>query len=197
MTDIDTNIDSIYSKIYSKIKPLQNHPSFQNLNEKLKVHIELFNKTILSKKEFKYLRDKHAFEEGKAYKWSQSSGNKNLQRKPAQYVRYSDVSDSSSVSSHVSHTNSKQTRRTRKPKRRQEGDHPLASSTKKTFPKSRLQNPAAAIPGSTTPAPPSGAEVAGSVPVEIPLATPSAKIPAIFFPKNQGNPPVFSNLTSH
>lgn len=45
LVDIDTNVDLIYAKI----KPMQTHSCFQDLNEKLKVHIELFNKTILSK----------------------------------------------------------------------------------------------------------------------------------------------------
>lgn len=58
-----------------KIKPLETHPSFPKLNEKLKIHIELFNKNILLKKEGKFLRDKQAFEEGRAYKWAQQSGN--------------------------------------------------------------------------------------------------------------------------
>lgn len=71
MTEIDLNID----QIYSKIKPLETHPSFPKLNEKLKIHIELFNKNILLKKEGKFLRDKQACEEGRAYKWAQQSGN--------------------------------------------------------------------------------------------------------------------------
>lgn len=58
LIDINANID----EIYSKIQPLQTHSSYKDLDEKLKSHIEIFNKSILSKKEFKYLRDKQAFD---------------------------------------------------------------------------------------------------------------------------------------
>lgn len=47
------------------------HASFLELNEKLKTHIECYNKNILAKKEIKFLRDKQAFHEGRAYKWHQ------------------------------------------------------------------------------------------------------------------------------
>lgn len=59
LIDINSNID----KIYSRIKPLQAHATFQELNDKLKTHIELFNKSILTKIELKYMRDKQAFDE--------------------------------------------------------------------------------------------------------------------------------------
>lgn len=69
LIEIDTNIE----KIYSQIKLLQTHSSFQELNEKLKIHIEIFNKSILSKKENNFLRDKQDFQEGRAYKWQQKT----------------------------------------------------------------------------------------------------------------------------
>lgn len=113
LIEIDINVD----KIYLQIQSLQTHSSFQELNEKLKTHFELFNKSILSKKENKFLRDKQAFQEGPAYKWHQGTSGGGFRNGPIQHPGQSDMSDTSSMSSFVSHPSSKQPRRTRHQKR--------------------------------------------------------------------------------
>lgn len=128
LIEIDINVD----KIYLHIQSLQTHSSFQELSDKLNTHIEVFNKSILSKKENTFLRDKQAFQKGRAYKWHQGmSGGGGFRRRPTQHPGQSNVSDSSSTSSLVSHPFSKQSRHTSCPKRRSDGDSPPTN----TFPK--------------------------------------------------------------
>lgn len=60
MIDLDGKLE----KIQNQMIPLQTHMLFIEFEEKLKDHLEQFNKDILIKKDKKFQRDKRAFEDG-------------------------------------------------------------------------------------------------------------------------------------
>lgn len=178
LIDIDRNID----KLYSQINTLNTHPSFPELNEKLKAHIEAFNRDILAKKENKFLRDKQAFQEGRAYKWHQQSNTRNRQSRYKQNDYQSDASDTSSVASNVSHSFPKTNRHTKKQKRQRDGD----SSEGRPKRNQRTRTYKTPIKKSTLPDNTPGPNPAGSITKEIPSTT--IKIPSLFQPKNLNTP---------
>lgn len=98
LLDIVRNIEDLYSKLNT----FNTHPSFSELNEKLKIHIEGYNKNILAKKVSKFLRDKQAFHEGRAYKWHQQTKNRTYQHQEIHYDYQSEFSDTSSMASNSS-----------------------------------------------------------------------------------------------
>lgn len=66
-------LDTEITKICERLKTFQVYPSVSTKENKLKIHLESFNKNILIKKNSKFHRDKNAFEAGKAYKWNQNN----------------------------------------------------------------------------------------------------------------------------
>lgn len=66
-------LDIEITKICEQLQKFQAHPSVSIKENKLKIHLESFNKNILTKKNSKFHRDKNAFEAGKAYKWNQNN----------------------------------------------------------------------------------------------------------------------------
>lgn len=62
-------------KIQIQMLSLKTHPSYAESEEKLKCHLEQFNKNILIKKSKKLQRDRKAFEDGKEYKWQLNQTN--------------------------------------------------------------------------------------------------------------------------
>lgn len=177
LIDIDRNID----KLYSQINTLNTHPSFPELNEKLKAHIEAFNRDILAKKENKFLRDKQAFQEGRAYKWRQQTNTRNRQRRYKQNDYQSDASDTSSVASSVSHSFPK-INNTKKQKRQIDGD----SSEGRPKRNQRTRTHKTPTKKSTLPDNTPGPIPAGLITKETPSTT--IKIPSLFKPQNLNTP---------
>lgn len=65
-------LDMEITKICKCLQQFKTLKSAINKEQKLKIHLEAFNNDILVKKGQKFLRDKNAFEVGKAYKWNQN-----------------------------------------------------------------------------------------------------------------------------
>lgn len=84
------------------------HLSYSEQNNKLRTHLEKFNKDILAQKESTFLQDKRAVQDGKAYKWQQRQDIWKKQPNPSHMNVYSNVSDNSSISSFLSLSSSKQ-----------------------------------------------------------------------------------------
>lgn len=66
-------LDIEITKTCEQLQKFKTYQSVSIKEKKLKIHLESFNKNILIKKNFKFHRDKNAFEAGKAYKWNQNN----------------------------------------------------------------------------------------------------------------------------
>lgn len=105
-----STLDGDIHNICLKLQPLQTHKTFADRESKLKIHLEDFNKDILTKKESKFSRDRCAFEDNRAYKWNQQQPknyNKFRNRKDHYYAISNSSSSVSSVSSQISSKNKK------------------------------------------------------------------------------------------
>lgn len=69
------DIDGKLEKLQNQMSLLRTHVSFSESEERLKRHLEQFNKDILIKKDKKLQRDRKAFEDGRAYKWQTNTSN--------------------------------------------------------------------------------------------------------------------------
>lgn len=83
----------------------------------------------MTKKEKKCLRDKQAFQDGKAYRWHQRPATRFKHTGTVPTDSY--ASDNSSLSLASSRSSSRQPKHTRRPKRRRHGEGPAADSFKK------------------------------------------------------------------
>lgn len=60
------------TNICGRLQQQKKQKPITNKEEKLKLHLEAFNRHILIKKGQKFCRDKNAFKDGKTYKWTQN-----------------------------------------------------------------------------------------------------------------------------
>lgn len=139
------------------------------------------------------MRDKQAFDEGRAYKWSFTTRKPNKggprKSKPTHDTGLTDVSDSSSLSSMTSSRSSKN-KRMRQPKRGWDNDNSSTLGTNKRPPKHYTgASPSAAMNDPVLQEAADagmGAEMATGLDAN---TSTTPKIPTTFFPKNQGNFP--------
>lgn len=67
--------------VYTKLESFKEVSTFGEQEERIKGHIDLLVKELITTKEQKFLRDKVAFNEGKAYLWQQHNSQGRQQKK--------------------------------------------------------------------------------------------------------------------
>lgn len=70
-------LDSDIVILCNKLQQLKTQRSLTNKEDRLKTHLETFNKDVLIKKRQKLIRDRNAFKDGRAYRWTQNRTNQN------------------------------------------------------------------------------------------------------------------------
>lgn len=84
-----------------RLQTFKTHKSFMDREIKLKKHLEVYNRDILTKKDGKFSKDRSAFEENRAYKWSGDQQYKKNRGFGKRKDHYSAISNSSSSLSSV------------------------------------------------------------------------------------------------